>query len=667
VVIPAVIAGAGFIEAVRPAGSTYQLQVTGVAGVPANASAVVLNLTSASASGSGFLTAWPCGEPRPNASNLNYGAAAPVANSAVVRVGSGGKVCIFNGDGATELIVDINGWFASGSGYTSATPARLLDTRRADSTVDGQADGEGRRAAGSTYTLQVSGRAGVPGNVSAVVLNLTSDQASGTGFVTAFPCGEGRPNASNLNFRAGTAAANSAIVKVGSNGTVCLFVGDADTHLIADINGWFGSGSGYSAATPARLLDTRRADSTVDGQADGGGPRATNDTLQLQVTGRAGVPGNATAVVLNLTSDQPGGTGFVTAYPCGEVRPNASNLNYGPGMAVANSAIVKVGANGRVCLYTGDTSTQLIADVNGWFTAGSGYTPITPTRLLDTRSLPSGPPGTSFVEAFTGDTGLERFRIGVFHRNMGTQELGSQPVLTSGNNGEHGGSWTGDHDLSCGSPDTQRNLSSTKVQDLTGANGWQPAVDFHLDKIVYLCKDHMMTSMGAVDGYSVLWFSPNRTFNGHTRVSWDATVTDLLSRQWWEVMIVPASSPDVAAVDWLAGTANLPDYPSSAIVFGNGPVGGTLAAFSNNTNRVFGSVCSIDPEGCDSKVLRRPFSITDNGNGTITFQFNSFAQTVPGSFPSGDFKVMFKDHNYTPDKDGTPVGHTWHWDNIVVD
>jgi hypothetical protein len=132
-------------------------------------------------------------------------------------------------------------------------------------------------------------------------------------------------------------------------------------------------------------------------------------------------------------------------------------------------------------------------------------------------------------------------------------------------------------------------------------------------------------------------------------------------------MIVPASSPDVAAVDWLAGTANLPDYPSSAIVFGNGPVGGTLAAFSNNTNRVFGSVCSIDPEGCDSKVLRRPFSITDNGNGTITFQFNSFAQTVPGSFPSGDFKVMFKDHNYTPDKDGTPVGHTWHWDNIVVD
>ena len=83
--LPAAIVSADLVEVVRPAGATFELQVTGVAGVPSNASAVVLNLTSAGAVGTGFLTAYPCGEARPNASNLNYGLGAPVANSAIVR------------------------------------------------------------------------------------------------------------------------------------------------------------------------------------------------------------------------------------------------------------------------------------------------------------------------------------------------------------------------------------------------------------------------------------------------------------------------------------------------------------------------------------------------------------------------------------------------------
>ena len=78
-------------------------------------------------------------------------------------------------------------------------------------------------------------------------------------------------------------------------------------------------------------------------------------------------------------------------------------------------------------------------------------------------------------------------------------------------------------------------------------------------------------------------------------------------------------------------------------------------------------LCGFDPEACTSKAIRRPFSITDNRNGTITVSYAGFATyTVPGSFPAGGFNVVFKDHNYTPDKDGAPVGYTWHWDNIIV-
>ena len=145
-VVPAILAGAGLIEAVQPAGSTYELQVTGRAGVPNDATAVVLNITSADARGTGFVSAYPCGTSRPNASNLNYGVGAPIANSAIVKVGTGGKVCLFTADSDTELIVDINGWFPTGSAYTSAAPMRLLDTRPGLSTVDGVADGDGAPA-----------------------------------------------------------------------------------------------------------------------------------------------------------------------------------------------------------------------------------------------------------------------------------------------------------------------------------------------------------------------------------------------------------------------------------------------------------------------------------------------------------------------------------------
>ena len=74
---------------------------------------------------------------------------------------------------------------------------------------------------------------------------------------------------------------------------------------------------------------------------------------------------------------------------------------------------------------------------------------------------------------------------------------------------------------------------------------------------------------------------------------------------------------------------------------------------------------AVDPEGCSSKAIRRTFTVTDNRNGTVTVDFLGKKYTYQGSFPD-QFKVYFKDHNYTPDKDGTPAGHTWHWDNIIV-
>ena len=62
---------------------------------------------------------------------------------------------------------------------------------------------------------------------------------------------------------------------------------------------------------------------------------------------------------------------------------------------------------------------------------------------------------------------------------------------------------------------------------------------------------------------------------------------------------------------------------------------------------------------------RGHLSAEDVRNGTITFDYFGDRYTFPGAFPD-NFKVYFKDHNYTPDKDNDPVGYTWHWDNILI-
>ena len=212
-------------------------------------------------------------------------------------------------------------------------------------------------------------------------------------------------------------------------------------------------------------------------------------------------------------------------------------------MAVANSAIVKVGAGGRVCLYTGDTSTQLIADVNGWFMAGSGYTSITPARLLDTRSPRPGirpprqaPRSSRRSPATPAWTTSAR---GVFHRNVDVHDY----------TGNSGGTWQGDHPVGCsipGDPYTTRTLQ------------WNPneSMAQRVATVFYNCNDHMMTSMGDVDGYSVVWFSPNRTFTNIRRVCWDVNLTNLGDRQWWEVAIVPVGEPELFAD---VEAADLPD------------------------------------------------------------------------------------------------------------
>ena len=85
------------------------------------------------------------------------------------------------------------------------------------------------------------------------------------------------------------------------------------------------------------------------------------------MAGVGGVPANATAVVLNVTAaDSPGPESYLTLYPTGTTRPVASNLNFVAGQTVPNLVMVRV-ADGKVTIYNNLGSTNVIADIQGWY------------------------------------------------------------------------------------------------------------------------------------------------------------------------------------------------------------------------------------------------------------------------------------------------------------
>jgi hypothetical protein len=180
-----------------------------------------------------------------------------------------------------------------------------------------------------------------------------------------YPCGSPQPNASNVNFDAGATIPNAVVVKLGIAGNVCVFA-SAATQLIVDVNAYFIDSASSASVVPARLLDSRPGGVTKDGASQGIGLRPADSVTELMVTGRGDVPGDATAVILNLTVTEPQGNAFVTVFPCGSPRPNASNINYFNGITIANLVIAKVGDDGKVCLYSLG-ATHLIADVNAFY------------------------------------------------------------------------------------------------------------------------------------------------------------------------------------------------------------------------------------------------------------------------------------------------------------
>lgn len=241
-----------------------------------------------------------------------------------------------------------------------------------------------------------------------------------------------------------------------------------------------------------------------------------------------------------------------------------------------------------------------------------------------------------------------------------------------------------DHADNCAGPDPASGaIPQHDVYTTQADNGGDP------DDSFFICKKHMMTSMGDVSPYSITAFWPKQEFNfsdGGTLV-FDVNVNEgHRQRHWWEIMIVPKDQLKVAAgPEWAAIDEN---YPEDRIVLqfrelirqirvGTGATApeGWIAEerqFATWDWAYWGALHPDDPALSDRRIRRTMVvRLRENriswGIRTEEGSYDWFHVPVPGGLPFDQGLVVFKTHAYTPNKDGNFDAFTFHWDNIRFD
>jgi hypothetical protein len=382
---------------------SISVQITG-APVPTGAQAVVVNITAINRSSGGtYVAAYPAGGSQPVATNINLAGLKTESNLAIVRLGVGGQITLFNAVGTVDVIVDVEGYFAAPAGSSAGAfhpmpPLRICDSR--GGTLCATATGStSAPLVGGVWRHVIlsglppgapSGTPSVPSNgtAAAAAFNLTATGGTVSTYLavgvptSADACPTTAPKFSNVNPAAGTNLAIRVISNLGPKQDICLYSALGKINFVIDVNGWFGKstapvGAFFYSVPPTRICDTRPSFGTRCQNQ----PLGANFSELIHVAGIVAVPTwisqapKPLAVVANLTAVAGTSATVLTLYPSDLASPpKASDLNPTAGEVIANLAITSLAQTatstapaGNVKLYNALGSINAILDVAGWF------------------------------------------------------------------------------------------------------------------------------------------------------------------------------------------------------------------------------------------------------------------------------------------------------------
>jgi len=351
-----------------PVASAYSTQLTLAPGELTNGNPVA------------FLTAWPAGVGRPNISNMNAFFGYAVANSGIIPASSNGSINVFALD-ATNLIIDVNGYFAPDDGtgrgllYFPTTQCKVMNTQ--DGSLSNPFGGPAMTG-GVDRTVPVpSGRcSGLPATAKAWAANATVvPNGNGMPFLSMWPSGTAWPNISQLNAFQGQTVSNSGIVPASSTGSIDVRVA-GNTQVAIDIAGYFGVGTTTSSCN-STSVQAASSTATAAGDWSAGGSISIN------------VNASQTVSLANDDAYSTDANGFIRVAPT----PGTGAYGFFTGQAPAG-VVPTVGTRKypQPDFGAASTSAPFGALLYGWSPLNSG-TPPTTWQLAGT-SLTTSVPGS---------------------------------------------------------------------------------------------------------------------------------------------------------------------------------------------------------------------------------------------------------------------------------
>jgi hypothetical protein len=359
--------------------TSVSIPVTGTDGVPANATAVVAQLTVAGGTASSYLTAWPTGAAQPNTSELTYNAGETASTRAIIGVGTGGAISLYNYQGTVNVDVDISGYYTGAAGlgsvYISMAPTRLVDTR--------VSNGGTAIAPGATEVFNLSNGT-IPTDSTGVAANVTAIPTSGPGYITVFSTADSStPGTSDVNWPNGSgpvANFTQTDPPLGSDTSVYNYTSGGATNVLFDAFGYFLPAGASPTPTPTPSANNTTVTIIPNNGYTVPADAATFDKLTVSVYGAGTAPLKFDPVQLVLTPSVGGSLGGP---------PTAANLQ---------SLTSSCGTLAPEVAPPPTPGTQTSVGVDGnWYGDTNAAGQLIPTYW------PSTVPGTCTITATEGD------------------------------------------------------------------------------------------------------------------------------------------------------------------------------------------------------------------------------------------------------------------------
>jgi hypothetical protein len=303
---------------------------------------------------------WPCAAADREQVAVTYQAGATNAGLATVPVPATGRICVGANTNLAGLDVDLLGYYTSSGVGTKSL--RSVAARRLVNSSTGFGWSSGRLESGSSRTVQIAGREGIPAGARTVLVNVGLVHPSDTATLSVAPSGTPVSLGAAVRAPAGSWRTATTVARLDADGRLPLRLTKGKAHVQVDVLGWFRPQQGDRSGRFRSLKGFTALGSGSSGDLSAGVAQS------VRVRGAdTGVPGAASAVVVQALARGDAHSGYLAVLPAGSTKDARPLLAFDKKGTQRTLMVVPVGNDGKITVTSKGADSFVSFRVVGWY------------------------------------------------------------------------------------------------------------------------------------------------------------------------------------------------------------------------------------------------------------------------------------------------------------